>query len=494
MISNAGTIIDSGTSSWQCEILEQIDGPAVGGTNGYGQIVANDPISLGGATLSVNLGSYQPAIGQQFILIDNTSGEPINGTFTGLPEGAMFNVGSVQFVITYQGGASKDDVILTVESPEVITLTTSPSGNSVFGEPITITASVQAANPTGSVAFYDGATYLGTAPVVQGNASYTIASLAVGSHSITAAYSGNSDSCGIPSNAITQIVTQDSVNVALNSSLNPSYFSEAVTFSVAITAASPGSGTPSGTVTFYDGATPIDTQTLSGGDATFSTSSLSVGSHQITAIYSGDANFLVNSSPAVTQIVNSNIPSVVSVVINPGEGAAGSDSYLGNSRVLSIQVVFSTPVDTAALQNAFTLTRVGLPNGVSGDNATIGVISVSTSSNGSGGTIAMLTFSRANTEGGSLADGNWTLNINAADVTNGGTPMASNYTQTNILRLFGDYFGTRVVNSSDLGVLGTTFGLGSESPAFVAAFDSDGNGQIDSTDLGRFGTNFGLSI
>jgi len=72
--------------------------------------------------------------------------------------------------------------------------------------------------------------------------------------------------------------------------------------------------------------------------------------------------------------------------------------------------------------------------------------------------------------------------------------MASNYTQTGILRLFGDYFGTRVVDSSDLGVLGTSFGLGSGNPAFVAAFDSDGNGQIDSTDLGRFGTNFGLSI
>lgn len=39
-----------------------------------------------------------------------------------------------------------------------------------------------------------------------------------------------------------------------------------------------------------------------------------------------------------------------------------------------------------------------------------------------------------------------------------------------------------------------TFGLLNTSSAFIAAFDSDGNGQIDSNDLGRFGQNFGLTI
>ena len=108
--------------------------------------------------------------------------------------------------------------------------------------------------------------------------------------------------------------------------------------------------------------------------------------------------------------------------------------------------------------------------------------------------MATLTFSGATTEGGSLADGNWTLSIDAADVTNDGAVMAANYSQTGILRLFGDYLGTGTVDSADLGELGTTFGLGSNSTAFLPAFDSDGNGEIDSIDLGRFGTNFGLSI
>ena len=111
--------------------------------------------------------------------------------------------------------------------------------------------------------------------------------------------------------------------------------------------------------------------------------------------------------------------------------------------------------------------------------------------------MALLTFSGGNTEGGSLADGDWSLSIAAADVTSNGVSMAANYNTPNgssILRLFGDYDGTRSVDSSDLGVLGTTFGLEASNPGFLEAFDNNGNGVIDSTDLGRFGSNFGLSV
>ena len=288
-------------------------------------------------------------------------------------------------------------------------------------------------------------------------------------------------------------VTQTGLSsVAVAVSDNPAVYSEPLTFTATIT--TPGSVAPTGTVTFYDGTAPLKVVALTSKIATFSTSALAVGSHRITAVYGGDANFQACTSPAIDQVVTSATPSVQSVVINPGEGSSGSNTYLGNSRVLSIQVTFSTAVNTTALSTAFSLKRAELPKGAAGDYAAIGTISVATSTNGSGNTVATLTFSGTNTEGGSLADGNWTLGINAADVTSGGTPMVSNYTQTGILRLYGDYSGTGTVDSTDLGVLGTTFGLGSSSPSFIAAFDSDGNGIIDSTDLGRFGTNFGLSI
>ena len=64
--------------------------------------------------------------------------------------------------------------------------------------------------------------------------------------------------------------------------------------------ASPGTGTPTGTVTFKDGSTTLGSPVaLSGGTATISTSQLAVGSHSITAVYGGDTNFTTSTSSAL---------------------------------------------------------------------------------------------------------------------------------------------------------------------------------------------------
>jgi len=65
-----------------------------------------------------------------------------------------------------------------------------------------------------------------------------------------------------------------------------------------------GSGIPTGTVTFNDGATALGTGTLSGGIATFMTSGLGAGAHSITALYGGDASFGGGASPVLTQTIN----------------------------------------------------------------------------------------------------------------------------------------------------------------------------------------------
>ena len=74
---------------------------------------------------------------------------------------------------------------------------------------------------------------------------------------------------------------------------------QAVMFTASIASVS-GSGVPTGSVTFNDGATQIGTGSLNtSGTATFTTSSLGVGSHSVTAVYSGDANFSASTSAAV---------------------------------------------------------------------------------------------------------------------------------------------------------------------------------------------------
>jgi len=182
---------------------------------------------------------------------------------------------------------------------------------SVFGQPVTFTATVTAnspgaGTPTGTVTFKDGSSALGTGTLNgSGQATFTTSTLAVGSHSITASYGGDANFSGSTSSTLTQTVRKAGTTTLVSSSANPSVSGQAVTFTATVTAKSPGAGTPSGTVTFKDGSSTLGTGTLdSSGQATFVTSTLAVGSHSITASYGGDASFKGSTSPKFTQTVN----------------------------------------------------------------------------------------------------------------------------------------------------------------------------------------------
>jgi plastocyanin len=96
---------------------------------------------------------------------------------------------------------------------------------------------------------------------------------------------------------------------ALSSSANPSTASQNVTFTATVSVVASGGGTPTGTVTFKDGQSAVCSNvTLSSASATCSTSALSVGSHSMTATYSGDVNFNTSASSVLTQTVNSSGP------------------------------------------------------------------------------------------------------------------------------------------------------------------------------------------
>ncbi|MFI5775400.1 Ig-like domain-containing protein, partial [Streptomyces sp. NPDC051658] len=60
---------------------------------------------------------------------------------------------------------------------------------------------------------------------------------------------------------------------------------------------------PTGTVSFFDGATLLGTTSLSGGVAVFTTSTLAIGTHSLTAVYNGSGNFNASTSPVDTQTV-----------------------------------------------------------------------------------------------------------------------------------------------------------------------------------------------
>jgi hypothetical protein len=125
----------------------------------------------------------------------------------------------------------------------------------------------------------------------------------VASHSITASYAGNASFLGSTSAVLTQTVNKANTTTAIASSLNPSHHGNAVTFTATVTGAFGGSAT--GKVTFKEGPTILGTGAVSTTThkATFTTSTLSVGTHSIKASYAGDGNFRSSVSAALSQVV-----------------------------------------------------------------------------------------------------------------------------------------------------------------------------------------------
>lgn len=230
-----------------------------------------------------------------------------SGTFTT----STLAAGTHSITAVYSGDAaflgSTSSVLAQTVNKAATTTTSSAMPNpSQFNQTVSLKATVKSATgaiPTGSVTFKDGATTLGTVNLTSGAGSLSVSSLAVGTHSITAVYGGGANFTASTSAAVSHTVNKATTSSALTSAPNPSTRGQAVTFTATVKGAFGGS--PSGTVTFKDGTTAIGTGTVSATthQAQFVTTTLSVGTHNITAVYGGDAHYLTSTSPVVKQTV-----------------------------------------------------------------------------------------------------------------------------------------------------------------------------------------------
>src|SRR5207302_3053997 len=115
------------------------------------------------------------------------------------------------------------------------------------------------------------------------------ASLSVGSHSLSASYSGGANFNPSTSATLTQTVNQASSSTSLVSSANPSVSGQSITLTATVTAVAPAAGTPTATVTFFDGATNLGSAALdASGQATLNIASFVVGRHTRPASNSGE--------------------------------------------------------------------------------------------------------------------------------------------------------------------------------------------------------------
>ena len=265
-------------------------------------------------------------------------------------------VGNQAIAADYSGDvnfkSSSGTTTLTVTAATTTSLIAAPNP-SVFGQPVTFTATVTATTPgrgtpTGNVAFQDGSTLLGLGTLdASGQARFTTATLAAGNHTITATYNSlNSTFASLSYDVTTQTVLVPTTT-QLNAYPNSSTVGQPVTFT-AFVIPTMGTGTPTGTVTFtIDGMAqpPTMATTMASSAAVFqlTTSILAPGTHTITAAYSGDGRFsastafnpvtlTVQSPPLVTvrdvQLVLDRRKNVTQVIVSlsgdvdPGKAAS----------------------------------------------------------------------------------------------------------------------------------------------------------------------------
>jgi uncharacterized protein (DUF2141 family) len=215
----------------------------------------------------------------------------------------------------------------------------------------------------------------------------TTAVLTVGSHSLTAHYSGDSSYAAAVSPAVTIDVAPAVTKTTITSSANPSYAGQSVTFTAAIAGLAPGA---SGTVTFSNGSTTLGTATISNGSASLATTLTSPGNQIITASYGGDGND-AGSSGTVNQAVEA------PVTVGAGSGGGSTSLTVASGQSVTTKVSVSGP---AGFSGAVSFSCTGLPM-----NASCSFAPASVTVSGTTAATTTMTLSTAATAMAALRDG-----------------------------------------------------------------------------------------
>jgi hypothetical protein len=255
---------------------------------------------------------------------------------------------------TEYGTSTSTALTQTVNKAATTTIVSSNINPSASGQLITFTAAVTPTSATGSITFKDGVATLGTATLGHGSGSYATSTLAVGTHSIAAVYAGNSDLLTSTSTAISERIAAvlTPTTTTLTSDLNPSTIGSGVLLTATV---SPSSAT--GTLTFKDGAAALETVTVGHGSGGYTTSAFAIGSHSLTAVFSGSGTYAGSTSAGLTQTVNG-LPTTTTLA------SSATSITQGGSVTLTATVSPLTATGTVTFKDgATTLGTATLSNG-----------------------------------------------------------------------------------------------------------------------------------
>jgi hypothetical protein len=372
---------------------------------------SGNPLSYGaGGVCSVNAGTYTMT----------------SGTGTCYP--SISQAGNAN----YNGAPSPNDPVTATlaASTAAVSSNLTPS---IYGQAVTFTANVTStvtsgATPAGSVQFnIDGANYGSVVTMSSGAAALTTTTLAVGNHTVVAAYSGDTN-YGVSSGTLSggQTVTSATASLTVTSGQNPSVAQQPVTFTATIngeyglvkrrngvkpqdvtgTVAWSATDSNSNPVTIGCGSTTVSYTPGTGvGTATCTVSTFASGSYTITAAYtSGDTNHnsgatgtytqTVNANASITTLVSSLNPSVYGQAVNftatVTAGATGSVQFNSDGVALGSPVPLNSGTATSGNVTALAAGTHSITAVYSGDSnyaASTGTVHQSVTQAGEGVTI-----------------------------------------------------------------------------------------------------------
>jgi hypothetical protein len=264
----------------------------------------------------------------------------------------MNNISQIVYSQAANTGSNTPPPPSSNKSFSTTTLVASPS-TAGFGTPVTLTAIVApqapaTATPTGTVTFQEGSTPLSGGQAVlltNGKAVLNISTLGMGTHTITAVYSGNSSFNFSLSGTITLVISATATTTTIGAQPNPSFVGQAVTFSATVSVVAPGTGTPTGSVSFTDGSNnnaPLGSATLTGGMASIQSSSLAAGTHSVTATYTPDTiNYTGSTATPILQAVNT-LSATTTVITSDSP----NNTSVWGQKVTFTATVTPTPIPT----------------------------------------------------------------------------------------------------------------------------------------------------
>ncbi len=274
----------------------------------------------------------------------NTSDTPTtNKTYTiGMQDASSYGTAAASITIA----KANTSTTINSDSPDP----------SVFGQNYTVNVSVVAiapsgGTPVGSVEISDGLGGSCNASLSNGSGSCSLPSNSIGARTISAVYGGNSTGYyGSNASTTSHTVNKSSSVTTITSDLpDPSVVGQNYTVNISVTAESPGSGIPGGSVEVTGGSSPC-TITLANGAGTCVFASTAPSSNfTLTANYSGDTNFSASSDTELHTINKS--PTATSITSDVPDPTVYGQPYTVSASVAAVGGGGGTPGGTVSISD-----------------------------------------------------------------------------------------------------------------------------------------------